>query len=103
MGVYGVSCTSCGKHFLWFSGSADQRCSSCSSETKQSPGGRIQVGDKVRCLSNEETCHLQEGGVYTVKKISYKNRRKYLHLNGISEPPWEHICYETTRFKKVKT
>lgn len=29
MGLYPISCTGCGKGFLWFSGNLDQRCDEC--------------------------------------------------------------------------
>jgi hypothetical protein len=29
MGIYTIPCQQCGKHFMWFSGSSDQRCMEC--------------------------------------------------------------------------
>lgn len=29
MGLYAISCKQCGKGFMWFSGSLDQRCAEC--------------------------------------------------------------------------
>jgi hypothetical protein len=31
MGIYSISCPSCGKGYMWFSGNPDQRCWECKS------------------------------------------------------------------------
>ena len=56
MGLYPIDCVSCGKPFLWFSGTQDQRCGECVEKSNALPMRRVfrlDVGGEVQIQFNE--------------------------------------------------
>ena len=41
MGLYPIDCNSCGKPFMWFSGTLDQRCQECVEKSNALPPMKV--------------------------------------------------------------
>ena len=97
MGLYPIDCNSCGKPFMWFSGTLDQRCQECVEKSNALPPMKVFRQDAEGVEVQIEFKEVKRGdrfrfdGEYSLYPLQVARCDAFQDCNGtwtLESEPW---------------